>query len=178
MERLSWKGSSSVTLGKPHFYTVIVQVSGRQSIQPFSHETELWVNMLVLVARWSWKGHFSVTLGKTWLICSGLLGDRADLVSVIGLLGRWSCKWYTGKLLHICWGLLGDGAQWVNTLGLLGRLSCKGCAGISCAHSFRSPGNRAHWVSRVILDGLEKSLHWLHSEASTHTFRSPRIWSS
>ena len=47
-------------------------------------------------------------LGKTQLICSSLAGDSADLVSVIGLLRRWSC---TGQPLHICSSHLGDKAH-------------------------------------------------------------------
>ena len=49
-----------------------------------------------------------MTLGKTQFICSGLPGDRADLVNVIGLLVRKSHKGCTGKPLHIHSCLLGD----------------------------------------------------------------------
>ena len=84
----------------------IVQVLGRQSFKLVSRKIELCINIIVLVARWSSKGHFSVTLGKTQLSWSGLLGDRADLVDMIGLLRRWSCKRHTWKLLHNHSGLL------------------------------------------------------------------------
>ena len=33
-----------------------------------------------------------MTTGKTQLICSGVLGGRTDLVDILGLLRKWSCK--------------------------------------------------------------------------------------
>ena len=65
--------------------------SRRQSFEPFSRESELQVNTIVLVARCSWKGHFSVIPGKSWLVCSGL-GETELCVDTTVLLARWHWK--------------------------------------------------------------------------------------
>ena len=73
--------------------TIFIQVSGRQSFEPFelfSWETEIWVNMIILVARWSWKGYLFVILENTQLICSGL--RETELWAI--LLEDTALSWY------------------------------------------------------------------------------------
>ena len=59
------KGHLSVTWGKP----LHIHWSGLGEIEfkPFYWDTELWVDMIVLMGRWSWKGHSLVTLRKPYL---------------------------------------------------------------------------------------------------------------
>ena len=74
-----------------------VQVSGRQSFEQFSSETELQVDTIVLVTRWFWKGHSSVALWKTHLIWSGL--GETELWAVL-LEDALSCySSFSGKMV-------------------------------------------------------------------------------
>ena len=49
--RWSQKGYASVTLRKPGLFMFIIQVFGRQSFESFSRETELQVDMMILMVR-------------------------------------------------------------------------------------------------------------------------------
>ena len=118
------------------------------------------------------KGCFSVTLEKILHIhYSGLAGDRAHCVNVIGLLQRWSCKGCSsltqGSLhtfIQVSWekepksadtgeasvclfsGLPGERAPWVNMTVFLRGWSCIGYllqwTVEKSAHLVRSPGRQ------------------------------------
>ena len=84
---------------------------------------------------------------------SGLLGDTAHQVDMIGLLGRWLYKGQIGKPLHIlCSGLTAHRAHQVNMIGLLRRWLCKGCTGKPLHIQSGHLGDRAPRISRVVLE--------------------------
>ena len=119
-------------------------------------ETELWVNTIVLVARWCWKGHFLVIMGKTQLFWSGLReaglqailsGDRVLShssrrwsfklfskemqlqVNTIVLVARWSWKGHFSVAMGKTWLIytgLRETELWVNTIVLVARWCWKG----------------------------------------------------
>ena len=85
----------------------------RQSFGPFSSETGLGVDSIILLGRWSWKGCLSLTLGKPEL-CTFIVqvcGRQsikpfsqdtefwADIIVVVG-------RWYENAVWHWHWGIL------------------------------------------------------------------------
>ena len=107
-------------------------------IVQLSQETELWVNMIILLGRWSSKGWLSGTLGRLHIYCTGLLRGRtlswysslAQKMVWRRLHVHWTVSWETGLcvamivLLETCsWKFLNQwhcGSLYVHCSDLLG----------------------------------------------------------
>ena len=65
---------------------IISDAGGSHSLgrQLWAIHRQLWVDMIVLEARWSWNGHLSLTLGRLSLFVQVSQEDKTDLVSMIG----------------------------------------------------------------------------------------------
>ena len=113
--RWSWKGHSSVILGKIQLGTFIVQVCWEtepyEIVELYSED-----GLEKAICWWHWGRDCTCSL-------LGLPGDRSHKVCWIVLLGRWSWKCC---LLMTLGNLPGDRDYWVNIIVLLRWWSWRG----------------------------------------------------